>query len=327
LPPDRKKLAARRARRATTFPAVISETSLLDNPLSVDETSDRTVETLPSNPIIESHTPWQESDHNGSALISDTFVSQGCQPETELIAAPSDELVMFLVEVYFSRVYNAALLFHKPRFLFELANNAVPQFILLSMFALASVFLYNKNDQNDQNSAASAGILGSKLDWQRRGAQWAELASQKVLAQADIPSIKTVQACQTLVLYWFACSQTDRANFHANVAYRICRLLGLHQVRDPDGVDAITAELNRRCLWSCWMTQCISQENAIFVGSSWKEVAGILLPSDDASFTNGTPSSTEYLDKDGEVQFDGQDATSASRPSYQAQFVKLTGIW
>jgi Fungal specific transcription factor domain len=232
---------------------------------------------------------------------------------------------MFLIEIYFSRVYNASLLFHKPRFLYDWATNTVPDFVSLSMFALASIYLHNKNEMNSTTCSEAFNV--SSDDWSHYGSNWARLASQKVLAQADTPSMHTAQACQILVLYWFASDQTDRANFHATVAYHTCRLLGYHRNHYPDDIDCISAELRRRCLWSCWMTQCVSQGNAQFSGSSWNEVVGVLLPSDDLAFTDGRPSTAGYLDENGDVQVHGEFTDQSSRASHNAELAKLIGLW
>jgi hypothetical protein len=55
---------------------------------------------------------------------------------------PSYEVAIFLIEIYFSRVYNANLLFHKRSFLSDLAVNRVPGFVALSVFALASMYVF-----------------------------------------------------------------------------------------------------------------------------------------------------------------------------------------
>jgi hypothetical protein len=52
---------------------------------------------------------------------------------------PSSEVAVFLFEIYFSRLYNASLLFHKEKFLSEYTAGSVPDFVTLSIFALASM--------------------------------------------------------------------------------------------------------------------------------------------------------------------------------------------
>jgi hypothetical protein len=52
---------------------------------------------------------------------------------------PSSEVAVFLFEIYFSRIYTASLLFHKKKFLSEYTAGSVPDFVALSIFALASM--------------------------------------------------------------------------------------------------------------------------------------------------------------------------------------------
>jgi hypothetical protein len=54
---------------------------------------------------------------------------------------PSSEVAMFLIEIYFSHLYNAHLLFHKETFLADFAANRVPDFVALSIFASASMYV------------------------------------------------------------------------------------------------------------------------------------------------------------------------------------------
>ena len=54
---------------------------------------------------------------------------------------PSSEVAMFLIEIYFARMYNAHLLFHKETFIAEFLAKKVPDFIALAIFASASVYV------------------------------------------------------------------------------------------------------------------------------------------------------------------------------------------
>jgi hypothetical protein len=55
------------------------------------------------------------------------------------IPVPSPEVARLLIEMYFTRVYNATLLFHKETFLSEYAANKLPNFVTHAVFALASM--------------------------------------------------------------------------------------------------------------------------------------------------------------------------------------------
>jgi hypothetical protein len=229
---------------------------------------------------------------------------------------------MFLIEVYFSRAYNAGLLYHKQRFLSAWTEGSLPAFISLSVFAAASIFL--KSDETAQNSATLTEGISC---WLKLHPEWANRASQDALSQADIPSLETVQACQTLALYWLASGQTERVHVHVNVAYRVCRLLRIHQ-NTVESDDPTFAELNRRCLWASWMTQCISQENAVFKRQCWADVAGLPLPSDEMSYLTNKPISSHYIDSGGEVRLMSGFSTEAQTPvSILAESAKLVGLW
>ena len=54
---------------------------------------------------------------------------------------PSSEVAMFLIEIYFARLYNAHLLFHKETFMADFAANRIPDFVALAIFASASMYV------------------------------------------------------------------------------------------------------------------------------------------------------------------------------------------
>jgi hypothetical protein len=66
------------------------------------------------------------------------------------------------------------------------------------------------SDTRGPNSEFSPSLPGSS----RPGEDWARAASQQVLMHCDQPRYETVQACQTIALYWWAFNQTDRTNMH-----------------------------------------------------------------------------------------------------------------
>jgi hypothetical protein len=112
-----------------------------------------------------------------------------------------------------------------------------------------------------------------------------------------------------------------------DLAYTSCRLMGFHiaQTETPNG-DELFAELKRRCLWSCWVTACISQENASFKSESWSEVVGLPFPADEASFAAGKPESIEAFNEIGKVvPYNGSIRTEQT--SIMGEFVKLFGLW
>jgi hypothetical protein len=109
------------------------------------------------------------------------------------------------------------------------------------------------------------------------------------------------------------------------------RLLNLHiQPTDgDDGTDAreLSDELGRRCFWSCWITNCISQENAHFkAGNPWKDALGLPLPSDEDSYNMEKPVSQEYFDDGGSIKVI-ESSPFKPQPSIMGEMVKLYCLW
>lgn len=97
------------------------------------------------------------------------------------------------------------------------------------------------------------------------------------------------------------------------------------QAETPNG-DELSAELERRCLWSCWVTACISQENASFKNDGWSEVVGLPFPADEASFAAGKPESIEVFNEIGKVvPYNGSNKTEQT--SVMGELVKHFSLW
>lgn len=184
----------------------------------------------------------------------------------------------------------------------------------------------------------------STADWARCGDEWATVASQQALMQVDTPRLENVQACQNLSMYWFAVGQIRRTNIHArkstffsvvlmslkrvDIAYHTCRLLGYHNVSPPhEHRDTLDEERKRRCFWSCWITSCISQDNASFRATSWEDAVGICLPSDETSFSSGYPISDVAFDVHGDVKPIAGYGDGQSRGSILAEVAKMFSLW
>jgi hypothetical protein len=102
--------------------------------------------------------------------------------------------------------------------------------------------------------------------------------------------------------------------------------MGFHmpQVEAIDGNGLV--ELRRRCLWSCWMTACISQDNASFRAESWSEVIGLAFPSDEASFAAGNPEWNETFNEVGKVVL-VHSLDMVTQTSIMGELVKLFSLW
>lgn len=96
---------------------------------------------------------------------------------------------------------------------------------------------------------------------------------------------------------------------------------------DESEVNSLDAEIERRCFWSCWMINCISQGNANFKAESWKEAVGLPLPSDQSSFLAGKPESREIFTGDGEVRPLSVNTDDIAPASAMGNLVKVCSLW
>ncbi|PVH73068.1 hypothetical protein DL98DRAFT_608552 [Cadophora sp. DSE1049] len=335
-PPDRKLLASKRVQNAKARAQRESE-SLASSRQGWQKASDG--ETLDLHrPRHFGNMGRRESDvsHEVRRELRPGDYRASTPPINSVLkrtTLPSPEVAVFLIDVFFSRLYNASLLFHKATFLSEYHANKVPDFVTLSIFALASIFLGASPDHAHQGGDEDGVDLGISMISTsgpfNQGFEWATAASQRVLLQADVPSLETIQACQNLALYWFSRGQTNRTHIHAHTAYRTARLLNLHIPHSQHGVSNssdLSNELKARCFWSCWMTSCISQDNANFKTMPWQEAISLPLPSDEKTFSLGTPISSECFDDNGEIM-SLHSPTSKPPLSTMGELVKLFNLW
>ncbi len=56
------------------------------------------------------------------------------------VSLPSKELALDLIDAYFDHVYNSTLLFHKQTLISDYLAGKVPDFVALSIFALAAKY-------------------------------------------------------------------------------------------------------------------------------------------------------------------------------------------
>jgi hypothetical protein len=113
------------------------------------------------------------------------------------------------------------------------------------------------------------------------------------------------------------------------IAYRTARLLNFHvQNKAGDQIESfeLSEELGRRCFWSCWITNCISQGNAIFNSDPWKEAVGLMFPSDEDSWASRKPISTEFFNDSGNIESNSP-LSLDRQPSVMGELVKLCCLW
>jgi hypothetical protein len=124
----------------------------------------------------------------------------------------SQEIALFLFEIFFERNYQSNLLFHKGQLIQDYIAGKACNNVVLAIFAFASLFLQPVPGGLYQGVMDITEV--SMIDWQVVGMLWGEQASQMALMTADKPSRDLVQTCQVLALFWFAKGESSRTNMH-----------------------------------------------------------------------------------------------------------------
>ncbi|CEJ91926.1 hypothetical protein VHEMI07609 [[Torrubiella] hemipterigena] len=316
-PPDRRRIAARHAGRRRNREGQNPEHQPT-NECSNLPTNFKDVSILQNDSIGKRYTNTSNSsifgpmDGNGIAMHSKH-------------ALVSREVAMLLIEIYFQRHYQAALLLDKQRFLTDYSASSDPSFLSLAVFAFASLFL----DMSDQASLAKTCITIDNLyqtDWAAVGEQWAELASREALVYADKPSVMHVQALQTTGLFWFAKSQIARAAMHFNTALQCAYMLGYNKIHVSEAAPLLSQDDKRRisCFWACWLTQCSNQSTATYY-RCWNSVAGLpaLVSSNQAG-----PEVHEHMFFDELGNLHSKSSTiSNERHNNNTHLLQMFGLW
>lgn len=84
---------------------------------------------------------FSSTEYTGRSASTETAATPPAPPVLRQVPFPSKEIALLLIEIYFSRLYNASLLFHKQTLLSDLDSRSIPDFIFLSIFALASMYV------------------------------------------------------------------------------------------------------------------------------------------------------------------------------------------
>jgi hypothetical protein len=136
-PPDRKLLAAQRAQNLKARATRESLSEEQSDPLTGP------------NLLSEDHSALLHNSGQPNSLQSSEFGSVATSRDSVSSTPPSHpirktllqsrEVALFLFEIYFSRLYNASLLYHKETLLLDYRDGRMPEFVSLSIFALASM--------------------------------------------------------------------------------------------------------------------------------------------------------------------------------------------
>ncbi|KAI9703034.1 MAG: hypothetical protein M1820_006025 [Bogoriella megaspora] len=308
-PPDRKRIAQRTSRKKALRPDTAEHVHRLES--SPTETR------IKEGP----HVATDQDDHDGS------IVDAG---EADL---PSTEVGLLLLEIYFKRLYNATLLFHR-NIAFQLyMEDKIPQYLLRAIFAHAAVFL----EQIDSPYVQYLKVVPMQTVFVRSWS-WARSASREVLSRADEPSLPSIQTLQVLQNYYFSRGEIRRAIVHASLAYSLSQLLGYDKLYEDDAVPLINRgaqfdrEMKRRCFWACWVSVCVGGEQ-----TEYSKACGIVtdLPLPGRLEKGGSVRGLNFvlgqkMDDGWNVRPGALASTEIVRSpatSLMAEFVKLLGVW
>ncbi|CAI7659636.1 unnamed protein product [Penicillium pancosmium] len=272
----------------------------------------------------------------GTPVLSDSYSNQlrTMSPIATEPAGVSDErplpptaLGLSLLELYFTRVYNAHLLFFKPTLFQRYLQGEVHVVLLKALFALATLAAYSEEDAD----GAHPELMVLRM-YHSSGLAWARTSFKEAMVLAvDIPSLEVTQALECLQLYWFCIGAPYRANLCLALAYRSCHLLGYSKkmpanVNDSDV--SFESELGRRCFWACWTSTCIVMEPEPYIKACWQEVVMVPLP---GIFQNTSSAyrviNGERMDEDWHSGAFTPGPRTGNRSGPPALLMKMVGVW
>ncbi|KEF54915.1 uncharacterized protein A1O9_09358 [Exophiala aquamarina CBS 119918] len=232
-----------------------------------------------------------------------------------------------LLEIYFARIYNASLLFWKPKLFSEYVEGQVPSYLLKAIFGTAAFLAPNHEEQHFGPTRFSE--LDALRVFHKRSLSWAKAASSEAMALAiPDPSLSVVQALEVLVPYWYGTGLSRCGDLSLALAYRCCCIMQYGGNRDGSAEDlSLEAELKRRCFWACWASMCIVASPEPYVRHSWSEIARVPLPASISNTTTGLHIKlTDYMDADwiaSKIYGDHD----REEPPVAAAMMKMVGVW
>jgi hypothetical protein len=250
-----------------------------------------------------------------------------CLAEPDTADLPSTEIGLLLAEVYFKRVYNAHLMFHKTVCFQVYMLNKTPDYLLRAYFAHAALFLQEIEPQHQKYVKVFPMQTLHERSW-----PWAHAASVQILSHVDEPSVLKIQALQVLQQYYWARGEIVRAKVHATLAHRLSQLLGYDKLYEDEDIGLkspslkFDREIRRRAFWASWATICLHSEELPRIHES---AAGLPLPAkfgpggsiQGVELTHGQKMNRAWKLHDDSTPPGGETS------SLMAELMKLLGIW
>ncbi|KFY76847.1 hypothetical protein V499_03625 [Pseudogymnoascus sp. VKM F-103] len=242
------------------------------------------------------------------------------------LALPARAVGLSLLEIYFTRIYNAHLLFCKPILFQEYLEGKVPTVLLKAIFAFLAPRHGVENESSDLFELRALGFFHS------RGLSWAKAATKEAMSViVEEPSLAVVQTLECLTLYWFGTGNSKSGDLCLSLAYRFCSIwdYGKKITERVEEFDiSLKSELERRCLWACWASVCIVAEPKPFVRSAWTEMAMRPLPSSIFSTPSGWEISLgERMDAEWSPMPSFEQSGARRTAPALVGLMKIIGIW
>jgi hypothetical protein len=307
-PPDRKRIAQRTNRAKAQQPTREEEA-----PRSASFSS------TPVNPAKRQRVAEKQTLLKDSPPLNETGSAE----------LPSTEVGLLLLEVYFKRIYNATLLFHKTIAFQLYMQNGIPDYLLRAIFAHAAVFLKEVEEPSHRKNIK---IFPMQTLYEKSW-PWARSASVEALGHADEPSLIRIQALQVLQFYYFSQGEIKRAIVHASLAYRLSQLLGYdklyEEVASPtDRGMQFDREMRRRSFWASWCSSIIGSDG-LNPSQVFERVANLPVP---ARFDKGGSIQRILITQGETMDQNWKSSTEAgadrgSTVSLMAELVNILGVW
>ncbi|KND93906.1 putative transcriptional regulatory protein, partial [Tolypocladium ophioglossoides CBS 100239] len=211
-------------------------------------------------------------------------------------------LLFKLVNLYFSNVYNASLLLHRPSFTRSIAEGTASKHVILSVCAMASCFY---NDHNRCNTVLEEGFAH----------EWAQEAGRLVFSQVESPTEDNLVTFLNLTLFWYSQGQWQRMVVYEGNATCTSYVLGLGASEPITHCDSFTAELSRRRFWACFLINQFTN-GAGCLGMSLENFKGVPFPCHERDFELGAV-------RDRYADIPEQERSN----SYFAELIRLGSLW
>ncbi|KAK5996298.1 hypothetical protein PT974_03053 [Cladobotryum mycophilum] len=254
------------------------------------------------------YTPTRRSGHPGPspppigvpAAPAEPFLSRLNVRERRYYGIPPD-LLPALLDLYFTHLYNASLLFHRPSLIAAVESETVRADILLSICALASKFYTDAN---------GCTIL---ID-NRFSHEWAQAAGRLAFQEIETPSQDNIVVFLNLSLFWYSVGQFQRSGMLSGTMRRQ-HCLDSGAPPDSHGKqNPLELEIRRRRFWGCYLF-CGFHAGSLFPKIPTDDMLNARLPCSEAEFALGKPHATISL-RSGE-----------STQSIYGELVRAMALW